>query len=222
MGDRSLLIRERTLRPLESYLGRRFKSSYRRERFSCMTHLVGLAKFTLPSFEQKYEPWLGIEASTPMSPFLISVRCLIAARHLPAHRRLTVIPPLHLCREHAMSFILSSTPNLASIQALHILSTWEPIESLTSAGQRMEVQNGGALIAAAIAHASVLRLDATAEFVHSCSESKDVPEDVRFKANMVSRCNDPVKHQTLMKAVAQPVCFRVHVNRIEFLFSKGH
>ena len=173
-----------------------------------MTHLVGPAKFVLPSFEQKYEPWLGIEAPTPMSPFLISVRCLIAARHLPAHRRLAVIPPLHiLCREHAMSFVLSSTPNLASIQALHILSTWEPIESLTSAGQRIEAQNGGALIAAAIAQASVLKLDAAAEFVHSCSELGDVPEDVRFKARMVSRRDDPVKHQTLMKTVARPVCF---------------
>lgn len=188
-----------------------------------MICLVGLVEFSLPRFEQKYEPWLGIEAPTPMSPFLISVRCLIAARHLPTHRRLEVIPLLHLlCREHAMSFILSSTPNLASIQALHILSTWEPIESLTSAGQRMEVQNGGALIAAAIAHASILRLDAAAEFAHSCPESKDVPEDVRFKAKMVSRYSDPVKHQPLTKAVAQPMCFRVHVNHIEFLFLKGH
>ena len=153
-----------------------------------LTNLAGLAEFTLPSFEHKYEPWLGIEAPTPMSPFLISVRCLIAARHLPADRRLAVIPPLHLlCREHAMNFILSSTPNLASIQALHILSTWEPIESLTSAGQHMEVQNGGALIAAAIAQASTLGLDAAAEFVHSCSESREVSEDVKFKAKMVSR-----------------------------------
>jgi hypothetical protein len=175
---------------------------------ACRAHLVGLTEFTLLSFEQKYEPWLGIEAPTPMSPFLISVRCLIAARHLPAHRRPVVIPPLHLlCREHAMSFILTSTPNLASIQALHILSTWEPIESLTSAGQRMEVQNAGALIASAIAHASTLRLDAAAEFVHSCPESKDVPQDVRFKARMVSGCNDPVKHKKLMKAVAQSVYF---------------
>lgn len=106
-----------------------------------------------------------------------------------------------------MSFVLSSTPNLASIQALHILSTWEPIESLTSAGQRMEVQNGGALIAAAIAHALVLRLDAAAEFVHSCSESRDVPEDMKFRAKMVSRRDDPVKHQTLMKVVGQSVYF---------------
>lgn len=149
--------------------------------------LSGRAHISLSSFEQKYEPWLGIEAPTPMSPFLISVRCLVAARHLPQCRRLMVIPPLHLlCREHAMSFILSSTPNMASIQALHILSTWEPIESLTSAGQRMEVQNGGALIAAAIAHASTLRLDAAAEFVRSHSRPKDVSEDVKFKARMVS------------------------------------
>ena len=149
--------------------------------------LSGRADIALSSFEQKYEPWLGIEAPTPMSPFLISVRCLIAARHLPQRRRLAVIPPLHLlCREHAMSFILSSTPNMASIQALHILSTWEPIESLTSVGQRVEVQNGGALIAAAIAHASTLRLDAAAEFVRLHSGSKDVPEDVNFKARMVS------------------------------------
>ena len=140
------------------------------------------------SFEQRYEPWLGIETPTPISPFLTSVRCLIAARHLPAYRRLAVIPPLHiLCREHAMNFILSSTPNLASIQALHILSTWEPIESLTSAGQRAEVQCGGALIAAAIAHASTLRLDVAAEFVRSRSEVKDIPEDVKFKAKMVSK-----------------------------------
>lgn len=82
-----------------------------------------------------------------------------------------------------MNFVLSSTPNLASIQALHILSTWEPIESLTSAGQRIEVQGGGALIAAAIAHASTLKLDVAAEFR---SESKDIPEDVNFKAKMVS------------------------------------
>jgi hypothetical protein len=138
-------------------------------------------------FEERYEPWLGIETPTPMSPFLSSVRCLIAARHLPAYRRPTVIPPLHvLCREHAMNFILSSTPNLASIQALQILSMWEPIESLTSVGQRMEVQGGGALIAAAIAHASTLKLDSAAEFVHSHSEPKDIPEDVKFKATMVS------------------------------------
>ena len=81
----------------------------------------------------------------------------------------------------------------------------------------MEVQNGSALIATAIAHASILRLDAAAEFLHPCSGSKDVSEDVRFKAKMVSRCNDPVKHRTLMGAVAQPVCFRVHVSHIEFL-----
>jgi hypothetical protein len=167
------------------------------------------------SFEQKYEPWLGIEAPSPTSPFLISARCLIAARHLPADRRLVVIPSLHLlCREHAMSFILSSTPNLASIQALHILSTWEPIESLTSTGQRMEVQNGGALIAAAIAHASVLRLDAAAEFVHS---HPDVSSDVKFKAKMVSRRNGPTEHKLLIKPVAQPVCFRVHVGYLEFV-----
>ena len=123
-----------------------------------------------------------------MSRFLISVRCLLAARHLPAHRRLTVIPPLHaLCREHAMNFVLSSTPNLASIQALQILSTWEPIESLSTAGQRVEVQSGGALVSAAIAHASTLKVDAAAEFVHSCSESNDIPEDVKFKAKMVSK-----------------------------------
>ena len=123
-----------------------------------------------------------------MSPFLTSVRCLIAARHLPAHRRPAVIPPLHtICREHAMNFVLSPTPSLASIQALHILSTWEPIESLTSVGQRMEVQGGGALISAAIAHASTLKLDVVAELVHSCSDSKDIPEDVKFKAKMVSQ-----------------------------------
>jgi len=104
-----------------------------------------------------------------------------------------------------MSFILSSTPNLASIQALHILSTWEPIESLTSAGQRMEVQNSNALIAAAIAHASTLRLDVAAEFVRSHSESKDVPEDVKFKAKMVSGCNNLAKPETLTKVVAWPV-----------------
>lgn len=173
-----------------------------------MPRLVGPTKFALLSFEKKYEPWLGIEAPPSMSPFLVSVRCLIAARHLPAYRRLAVIPPLHvLCREHTMNFILSSAPNLASIQALHILSTWEPIESITSAGQRMEVQNGGALIASAIAHASTLGLDAAAEFVHSHSESKDVPGDVRFKAKMVSRWNNPIKYQTLMKAVGQPLCF---------------
>ncbi|KAF9648168.1 hypothetical protein BDM02DRAFT_2341770 [Thelephora ganbajun] len=146
----------------------------------------------LSVFEQKYEPWLGIEAPTLTSPFLISVRCLIAARHLPAYRRLAVIPPLHiLCREHAMNFILSSTPNLASIQALHILSTWEPIESLTSVGQRMGAQNGGALIAATIAHASILRLDAAAEFVYCHPESNGLPEDVKFKAKMV-RCDSPL------------------------------
>jgi len=114
---------------------------------------------------------------------------------------------LHLlCREHAMSFILSSTTNLASIQALHILSTWEPIDdSLTSTGQRTEVQSGRALTAAAIAHASTLRLDAAAEFVHFHSRLKDVTEDVRFKAKIVSRCGNPVKRQILMKSVAQPV-----------------
>jgi hypothetical protein len=85
------------------------------------------------------------QALTPTSPFLISARCLIAARHLPADRRLVVLPSLHLlCREHTMSFILSSTPNLAFIQALHILSTWETIESLTSTGERMEVRRWGA------------------------------------------------------------------------------
>lgn len=151
-----------------------------------------------------------------MSPFLVSVRCLIAARHLPDYRRLMVIPPLHiLCREHAMSFVLSSTPNLASIQALHILSTWEPIESLTSAGHRLEVQDGGALIAAAIAHASALKLDVAAEFVHSCSESKDVPEHVAFKAKMVSRVlrsYDMANHS--YEVVAHPVCFRVRVSYI--------
>ena len=95
-----------------------------------MAHLVGLAGFALPSFEQKHEPRLGIEAPTPISPFLISVRCLIAAYCLPVYRRLAVTPPLHLfCREHAMSSILSSTLGLVSIPALHILSTWEPIES---------------------------------------------------------------------------------------------
>ena len=147
------------------------------------------------SFKQKYEPWLGIEAPTPMSPFLISVRCLIAARHLSAPRRITCISPLHsLCREHAMTFILSSTPNLASIQALHILSTWQPIESWTSPGQQMEVQNGGALIAAAIAHALNLRLDTAAEFSHSHPESEDIHEDVRFKAKMVSKFSGPMKH----------------------------
>ena len=151
---------------------------------------------SLFSFKLKYEPWLGIEAPTPMSPFLVSTRCLIAARHLPAHRRVAVIPPLHLlCREHAMNFILSSTPNLASIQALHILSTWEPIESLTSTGQRMEVQNGGALIASAIAQASTLRLDTVAEFFQSHSESKSMSEDVKFKAKMVSRCGNLVEHK---------------------------
>lgn len=140
----------------------------------------------IPSFEQKYETWLGVEVPTPMSPFLVSARCLIAARHLPSHRHLAVIPPLHiLCREHAMSFILSSASNPASIQALHILSTWEPIESLTSAEHPAGAQNGGALIAAAIAHALTLRLDAAAEFVHSRSKSEDVHEDVRFKAKIV-------------------------------------
>ena len=95
-----------------------------------------------------------------------------------------------------MSFILSSTPNLTSIQVLHILLAWEPIESLTSAGQRMEVQNSGAFIAAAIAHASIPRPDVAAGLVHPCSESKDVSEGVRFKGKMVSRCSGPVKHQT--------------------------
>jgi hypothetical protein len=113
-----------------------------------------------------------------------------------------------------MSFILSSTPNLASIQALHILSTWEPIESLTSTGERMKVQNGGALIAAAIAHASVLRLDAAAEFVHSHS---NVSDDVKFKARMVSRCNKLAERKLLIKAVAQSVCFRVHVGYTELV-----
>lgn len=184
--------------------------------------LVSLAEFALLSFEKKYEPWLGIEAPMPMSPFLISVRCLIAARHLPSRRRLAVIPPLHLlCREHAMSFILSSTPNLASIQALHILSTWEPIESLTSAGQRMEVQGGGALIVSAIAHASMLRLDVAADSVYSRSEPKDVPEDVRFKAKMVSGCDNLVKYWTLTKPVAQFMCLRVHVSYIEVFFRKS-
>ena len=40
-----------------------------------------------------------------------SVRCLFTAHHLPAYRRLAVTHPLRLLyREHAMTFILSSTP----------------------------------------------------------------------------------------------------------------
>lgn len=86
-----------------------------------------------------------------------------------------------------MNFILSSTPNLASIQALQILSMWEPIESLTSVGPRVDAQGGGALIAAAIAQASILKLDVAAEFVHSRAELKNIPDDVKFKAQMVSK-----------------------------------
>ena len=80
----------------------------------------------------------------------------------------------------------------------------------------MEVQNGGALIAAAIAHASFLRLDAAAEFVDSHPELKETPEDVKFKAKMVSGCNSLTKHEILIKAVARPVYFRVHVGCTEF------
>jgi len=54
----------------------------------------------------------------------------------------------------------------------------------------MEVQNGGMLIAAAVAHASILRLDVAAGFVASHSGAKDTLEAVKFKAKTVSGCDN--------------------------------
>ena len=85
----------------------------------------------------------------------------------------------------------------------------------------MEVQNGGALIAAAIAHALTLRLDVAEEIAHSHSGSKDVPEGVRFKARMVRERDNPARYQTLTKAVAQFVYFRVHVGYTFFFSNAG-
>lgn len=79
----------------------------------------------------------------------------------------------------------------------------------------MEVQGGGALMAAAIAHASTLRLDAAAQFVHSHPDPKDVPEDVKFKAKMVSEFNGLVGYEYSSEVVAQPVRLRVHVSYIQ-------
>lgn len=85
----------------------------------------------------------------------------------------------------------------------------------------MEVQNGGALIATAIAHALILRLDVAAEFVRSHSESKDVPEDVKFKAKMVSGCNNLVESEALTKVVVWPVRLRVHIHYTMFSLGKA-
>jgi len=96
------------------------------------------------------------------------------------------IPPLHLlCRECAVGTTSSPTPNPASVRALYIFSTWKPIESLTLAGRRMEVQNGGTLTTAAI-RGWMLRWG----FFSSHSESRNAPEDAKFKAKAVNGCNN--------------------------------
>ena len=68
----------------------------------------------------------------------------------------------------------------------------------------------------------ILRLDVAVEFVHSHSESKDVPEDVRFKAKMVSGYNDPIQYQKLTKPVAQLVYFQAHVSCFDFFSLQGN
>lgn len=71
----------------------------------------------------------------------------------------------------------------------------------------MEAQNGGGLIAAAIAHASTLRLDAAARFVHSRADTKDVAEDVKLKAKMVSRFSGIAKRRLLIPGSGSACAF---------------
>ena len=102
-------------------LGGKFKSLYQC-RSLIWTKIIWLASLSSPSNRSTS----GGQVSKPFR--WRPTHLPIVARHLLGY---TVVPWLHLfCHEQAMSFVLSSTLDLAFTQAFHILSTWEPIENL--------------------------------------------------------------------------------------------
>ncbi|EIW76212.1 hypothetical protein CONPUDRAFT_168789 [Coniophora puteana RWD-64-598 SS2] len=80
-------------------------------------------------FEERYAPWVNLPPSKyTESPLLRLAQCCIASRHLDPQTRSVVTPQLYqLAEEILFRQTYNPLPSTDSIQAILILSMWEPV-----------------------------------------------------------------------------------------------
>lgn len=137
------------------------------------------------SFEEQYLPWLNLSPSYETSPFLTTVCCALASRHLDEGSRSVVSPLLdRLAESHVAKTVLDPQRSVAAVRALQILSLWAPV--ISDAASAAGTQDGRLTIEVAVRLALSMQLD------HYADERDDRDEEMRRlrsqNRRLVRRC----------------------------------